>query len=154
MLTGDNAATAKAIADQLGIDEVRADLMPADKVKAIAEFQSQGHRVAMVGDGVNDAPALARADVGIAMGGAGTQAALEAADVALMTDDLAKIAAARAIARKAYRTCKRTCLWASALCTCWASPQRCLGGSARYRRQSSILDPTSSFFSTRSSCSR
>lgn len=104
MLTGDNAATAKAIADQLGIDEVRADLMPADKVKAIAEFQSQGHRVAMVGDGVNDAPALARADVGIAMGGAGTQAALEAADVALMTDDLAKIAAARAIARKAYRT--------------------------------------------------
>lgn len=104
MLTGDNAATAKAIADQLGIDEVRSDLMPEDKVKAIAEFQSRGHRVAMVGDGVNDAPALARADVGIAMGGGGTQAALEAADIALMTDDLAKIAAARAIARKAYRT--------------------------------------------------
>lgn len=104
MLTGDNAATAQVIAAELGIDEVRADLMPEDKVAAIAELQAQGHRVAMVGDGINDAPALAKADVGIAMGGGGTQAALEAADIALMTDDLAKIAAARAIARRAYRT--------------------------------------------------
>ena len=104
MLTGDNAATAHAISAELGIDEVRADLMPEDKVKAIAELQAQGHRVAMIGDGINDAPALARADVGIAMGGGGTQAALEAADIALMTDDLSKIAAARAIARRAYRT--------------------------------------------------
>jgi len=104
MLTGDNAATAKVIAAELGIDEVRADLMPEDKVAAIAGLQAQGHRVAMVGDGINDAPALAKADVGIAMGGGGTQAALEAADIALMTDDLAKIAAARAIARRAYRT--------------------------------------------------
>ncbi len=104
MLTGDNAATAQAIADSLGIDEVRADLMPDDKVQAISELQAQGHRVAMVGDGVNDAPALARADVGIAMGGGGAQAALEAADIALMSDDLAKIAVARAIARRAYRT--------------------------------------------------
>ena len=104
MLTGDNAATAQSVAAALGIDEVRADLMPEDKVTAIAELQSQGHRVAMVGDGVNDAPALARADVGIAMGGGGTQAALEAADIALMTDDLTKIVAARAIARRAYRT--------------------------------------------------
>ena len=104
MLTGDNAATAQAVAAALGVDEVRADLMPEDKVSAIAELQRQGHRVAMVGDGVNDAPALAVADVGIAMGGGGTQAALEAADIALMTDDLAKIAAARAIARRAYRT--------------------------------------------------
>ena len=104
MLTGDNAATAKVIAAELGIDEVRADLMPEDKVSAIAELQGQGHRLAMVGDGINDAPALAKADVGIAMGGGGTQAALEAADIALMTDDLAKIAAARAIARRAYRT--------------------------------------------------
>jgi heavy metal translocating P-type ATPase len=104
MLTGDNAPTAKAIADELGIDEVHADLMPEDKVTAIADLQRQGHRVAMVGDGVNDAPALAMADVGIAMGGGGTQAALEAADIALMTDDLGKIAAARAIARRAYRT--------------------------------------------------
>lgn len=104
MLTGDNAATAHAISAELGVDEVRADLMPEDKVKAIAELKAQGHRVAMIGDGINDAPALARADVGIAMGGGGTQAALEAADIALMTDDLSKIAAARAIARRAYRT--------------------------------------------------
>lgn len=104
MLTGDNAATARAIAGGLGIDEVRADLLPEDKVTAIADLQREGHRVAMIGDGINDAPALARADVGIAMGGGGTQAALEAADVALMTDDLSKIVAARAIARRAYRT--------------------------------------------------
>ena len=104
MLTGDNAATAQVIAAELGIDEVRANLMPEDKVAAIAELQAQGHRVAMVGDGINDAPALAKADVGIAMGGGGTQAALEAADIALMTDDLGKIVAARAIARRAYRT--------------------------------------------------
>ncbi|OYY67256.1 MAG: exopolyphosphatase [Burkholderiales bacterium 28-67-8] len=104
MLTGDNAATAHAVAQQLGIGEVHAELLPEDKVGVIAELQKQGHSVAMVGDGINDAPALARADVGIAMGGGGTQAALEAADVALMTDDLAKIGAARAIARRAYRT--------------------------------------------------
>ncbi|MHB8911145.1 MAG: heavy metal translocating P-type ATPase [Lysobacter sp.] len=104
MLTGDNRATAKAVASGLLIDEVHADLMPEDKVKAIAALQQQGFRVAMIGDGVNDAPALAQADVGIAMGGGGTQAALEAADIALMTDDLSKIVAARAIARRAYRT--------------------------------------------------
>ena len=104
MLTGDNSATAQAVATALGIDEVHADLLPEDKVNVIADLKKQGHRVAMVGDGVNDAPALARADVGIAMGAAGSQAALEAADIALMTDDLAKIAEARAIARRAYRT--------------------------------------------------
>ena len=104
MLTGDNAATAKAIGAEVGIDEVRSNLMPQDKVSVIAELQKQGHKVAMIGDGVNDAPALACADVGVAMGGGGTQAALEAADVGLMTDDLAKIAVARAIARRAYRT--------------------------------------------------
>ena len=104
MLTGNNAAMAQVIAAELGIDEVRADLMPEDKIAVIAELQAQGHRVAMVGDRINDAPALAKADVGIAMGGGGTQAALEAADMALMTDDLGKIAAARAIARRAYRT--------------------------------------------------
>ncbi len=104
MLTGDNAATAQAVADELGVDEVRADLLPADKVTIITELQQQGYRVAMIGDGVNDAPALARADVGIAMGGGGAQAALEAADIALMTDDLTRIVIARAIARRAYRT--------------------------------------------------
>jgi heavy metal translocating P-type ATPase len=110
MLTGDNAATAKAIAGDLGVDEVKADLMPEGKVSAIAELQKQGLKVAMVGDGVNDAPALARADIGIAMGGGGTQAALEAADIALMTDDLNKIVAARNIARRSYRTIQEN-LW-------------------------------------------
>ena len=104
MLTGDNASTARAIASELGIDEVHADLMPEGKVSAITQLQAQGHRVAMVGDGINDAPALAKANVGIAMGGGGTQTALEAADIALITDDLGKIAAARAIARRADRT--------------------------------------------------
>ena len=104
MLTGDNEATAQAVAKELGVDEVRANLMPEDKVTAIEELKKQGHRVAMIGDGINDAPALARADVGIAMGGGGTQSALEAADIVLMTDDLSKIVSARAIARRAYRT--------------------------------------------------
>lgn len=104
MLTGDNEATARTVAKALGVDEVRANLMPEDKVTAIEELKKQGYRVAMIGDGINDAPALARADVGIAMGGGGTQAALEAADIVLMTDDLSKIVSARAIARRAYRT--------------------------------------------------
>lgn len=104
MLTGDNAAIAARIGGELGVDSVEADLLPDEKVNAIRRLQSEGHKVAMVGDGINDAPALAAADVGIAMGVAGTQAAIEAADVALMTDDIGKIADARAIARKAYRT--------------------------------------------------
>ncbi len=104
MLTGDNERVAGRVAAELGIDEVRAELLPEDKVAAIAGLQREGHRVVMVGDGVNDAPALARADVGVAMGARGTQAAIEAADVALMTDDLSKIVLARALARRAYRT--------------------------------------------------
>ncbi len=109
MLTGDNAATANRVGQELGVDEVVADLVPDAKVEAIKRLQQGGARggrrlVAMVGDGINDAPALAQADVGIAMGVAGTQAAIEAADIALMTDDLGKIAEARAIARRAYRT--------------------------------------------------
>ena len=106
MLTGDNAAAANQIAAKLGIDEVIADLLPEHKVDAVRAMQQDGHRVAMVGDGINDAPALATADVGIAMGVGGTQAALEAADIALLTNDLSKIVFARAIARRAYRTIK------------------------------------------------
>lgn len=104
MLTGDNAEAAKVVADAVGIDDVRAHLLPDDKVRAIEALRKEGLVVAMVGDGVNDAPALARADVGIAMGARGTQAAIEAADVALMGDDLAKLATARSLARRAYRT--------------------------------------------------
>ncbi|MEO8563523.1 MAG: cation-translocating P-type ATPase [bacterium] len=104
MLTGDNEAAARRVANELGVDEVRAGLLPDAKVEAIKQLQSGGKLVAMIGDGINDAPALATADVGIAMGVAGTQAAIEAADVALMTDDIGKIADARAIARQAYRT--------------------------------------------------
>ena len=104
MLTGDNPAAAARVARELGIEDVRSDLLPEQKVDAIRALRGEGLRVAMVGDGVNDAPALAAADVGIAMGVAGTAAALEAADIALMTDDLGKILQARAIAARAYRT--------------------------------------------------
>ena len=106
MLTGDNEAAARVVARATGIDEVRAQLLPEDKIAAIEALQQGGHLVAMVGDGVNDAPALARADVGIAMGARGTEAALEAADIALMTDDLTRLVLARALARRAIRTIK------------------------------------------------
>ncbi len=91
MLTGDNAHTAAAIAAQVGIDEARGDLLPEDKVKAIEAKISDGGAIGMVGDGINDAPALARADIGFAMGAAGTGTAIETADVALMDDDLRKL---------------------------------------------------------------
>lgn len=100
MLTGDNVGVGKAIGDAVGLTEVRAQLMPEDKVQAIRELEKEG-RVAMVGDGVNDAPALAHATVGIAMGGAGTAAALETADVALMGDDLSRLPFAIGLSRTA-----------------------------------------------------
>ena len=92
MLTGDNEATAKAVAAHAGIDDVRAELLPEDKLAAVDELRAAHGAVAMVGDGINDAPALARADLGFAMGAAGTDVALETADVALMDDDLRKVA--------------------------------------------------------------
>ena len=91
MLTGDNARTAQAVARELGVDEARADLLPDDKTRAVAELLARQGRVAMVGDGVNDAPALAAATVGIAMGGGGSDTALETADIALMADDLTRL---------------------------------------------------------------
>jgi Cd2+/Zn2+-exporting ATPase len=91
MLTGDNEGTARAVAKSLGIDEYRAALLPEDKVEVVRGFESRGERVVFVGDGVNDAPALAAATVGIAMGAAGTEVALETADIALMADDLSKL---------------------------------------------------------------
>ncbi|WP_350646457.1 heavy metal translocating P-type ATPase [Pseudomonas sp. HY13-MNA-CIBAN-0226] len=93
MLTGDNVHTAQAIAAQVGIDEAKGDLLPTDKLQAIEALYAQGHHVGMVGDGINDAPALARAEIGFAMAAAGTDTAIETADVALMDDDLRKIPA-------------------------------------------------------------
>ncbi len=91
MLTGDNEPTARAIANQTGIDEFRAELLPADKVKIVEELVAKYGAVAMVGDGVNDAPALGRATIGIAMGAVGSDAAIETADIALMSDDLSRL---------------------------------------------------------------
>jgi len=101
MLTGDNRATANAIAAQAGIAEVEAELLPEQKVERIRELMRSEKHVGMVGDGINDAPALATASVGISMGGAGTDAALEAADVVLMSDDLGKLSEAIALGRRA-----------------------------------------------------
>lgn len=103
MLTGDNAITAQAIAAVLGIADVRASLKPDDKIAAIEELQRKYGNVVMIGDGINDAPALAKATVGIAMGVAGTDAAIEAADAALMADDLMKAVYAVELGRKARR---------------------------------------------------
>ena len=91
MLTGDNEPTARAIAAATGVDEVRAELLPEDKVKAVQDLVARYGQVAMVGDGVNDAPAMATATLGIAMGAIGSDAAIETADVALMADDLSKL---------------------------------------------------------------
>jgi Cd2+/Zn2+-exporting ATPase len=91
LLTGDNQPTARAIAQEAGVDEVRAELLPADKVAAVESLVTRYRNVAMIGDGVNDAPALARATVGVAMGAAGSDAAIETADVALMADDLTRL---------------------------------------------------------------
>lgn len=99
MLTGDNVHTAQAIAAQVGIDQAKGDLLPTDKLQAIEALYAQGHRVGMVGDGINDAPALARAEIGFAMAAAGTDTAIETADVALMDDDLRKIPAFISLSR-------------------------------------------------------
>ena len=107
MLTGDNLNVAESIAKQIGgIDEVRAGLLPEHKLRVVRELQAQG-TVAMVGDGINDAPALAQADVGIAMGGGGTAQAMETADVVLMQDNLRAIATALRISRLARRVVKQ-----------------------------------------------
>jgi len=100
MLTGDNEATAKAIAKQAGIDDARGNLLPEDKLTAIEEFQKRYGMTAMTGDGINDAPALARSDIGFAMGVAGTDTAMEAADVVIMNDDLRRIPETILLSRK------------------------------------------------------
>ncbi len=103
MLTGDNASVAHRVADQIGITDVRAELLPGDKLTVIRELQRGGDGVAMVGDGVNDAPALAAATVGVAMGAGGTAVALETADVVLMGDDLGKLSFAIGLSRASAR---------------------------------------------------
>ena len=107
MLTGDNQTTASAIARQLGIDDARGDLLPEDKLSAIADLQRLYGAVGMVGDGVNDSPALAKASIGFAMGAAGTDAALETADVALMQDDLRKLPEFLRLSRSTSRVLKQ-----------------------------------------------
>jgi Cd2+/Zn2+-exporting ATPase len=107
MLTGDDPRTAEAIAAEAGVHEVCAGLLPDDKLAAIRRLQGDGHVVAMAGDGINDAPALAAADIGIAMGAAGTDVAIETADIALMTDDLLKIAEAIRLSRATLRTIRQ-----------------------------------------------
>jgi Cu+-exporting ATPase len=111
LLTGDNERTAKAVAAQLGITEVRANLLPQDKIEAVRELQAKGHRVAMIGDGINDAPALAQADVGIAMGAAGADVALEAAHVALMRDDWRQVPEAIRVGRRTFRTIQQNIIF-------------------------------------------
>jgi P-type Cu+ transporter len=111
LLTGDNEATARAVAAQAGIDEVIAGTLPADKAAVIARLQAQGHQVAMVGDGVNDSPALATADLGLALG-SGTDVAMSAADLILLRDDLHTVPDAIMLARATFRTIRRNLAWA------------------------------------------
>ena len=111
MLTGDNERTAKAIQKQLDLDTVIAEVLPQDKEREVAKLQAEGKTVAMVGDGVNDAPALARADVGIAIG-AGTDVAIESADIVLMKNDLLDVVTAVGLSKAVIRNIKENLFWA------------------------------------------
>src|SRR5205085_1326393 len=110
---GDNAAAAHAVAAEVGIDEVIADVLPSEKLDVIRRLQGEGRIVAMVGDGVNDAPALAQADLGIAMG-TGTDVAIEASDLTLVRGDLRAAADALRLSRRTLRTIKGNLFWAFA----------------------------------------
>ena len=115
MLTGDHEDVAKSVASTLGLDEYHAELLPADKVTWLEKIMAgtpEGRKTAFVGDGINDAPVLARADVGIAMGGLGSDAAIEAADVVLMDDKPSKIAAVIAVARRTLKIARENTIFA------------------------------------------
>jgi Cu+-exporting ATPase len=111
MATGDNERTAKAVAARLGIDEIRADVLPEDKARIIRELQNDGRKIAMAGDGVNDAPALAQADVGIAMG-TGADVAIESAGITLVKGNLDGIVRARRLARATMRNIRQNLFFA------------------------------------------
>jgi Cd2+/Zn2+-exporting ATPase len=115
LLTGDNQQVATSMGAALGVDEVRAELLPHQKVEAINELQQRYGPVAMVGDGVNDAPALATAALGVAMGAAGTDVAIESADVLLMGDDLGRLPSALGLARRARRIIRQNLAFAFAV---------------------------------------
>ena len=112
MITGDARQVADAVGRELGIDEVFAEVLPEDKDEQVAELQARGHAVAMVGDGVNDAPALARADVGIAIG-AGTDVAIESAGVVLASDDPRGVLSVMRLSRAGYRKMMQNLAWAT-----------------------------------------
>jgi Cd2+/Zn2+-exporting ATPase len=107
MLTGDNEGTANSIASELGINDVRAQLLPEEKVDAVNQLKTKYGSIGMIGDGINDAPALAAASIGIAMGTAGTDAAIETANIVLMSDNLSKVSDTISLSKKTLRIIKQ-----------------------------------------------